>query len=224
MKKLPTYAIIFSSFVFKFLLLSILMIITNLPLIFSLNFVPTTEDNLMIVITLAVTIFPSLVAVNYALWEPLEKGEEIKLWKRFWKSYKLNWKKSYLYSSFFIGLFLLLVFDFQYVAFYYELQFLKYVVFVAIISLVMVFFMAGSLFSKYNLSFKELLKNSVYLTLSKFNLSVLGIFIVISLFVVTTSTHWGILQIFFWGLASFILSMVGKWKIQKFLLVSETEK
>lgn len=223
-QKLPMWAIKLSSKVYQVILADVLFVITNLPLVFSLFFIPITGQTALSFVALSVTVFPSLVAMNYAFWLPIEPLSEWNIWRRFWRSYRLNWKLSWVTSLIVTVVFLVLTFDFQYLSANNYSMILRIVLLLGMLFIFTVVLNMATVASRYELPIKHTARNALFLVMKYLPRQISMSLVVIVGLALTKFSNWAILVLLIWGLLSIFVTGSTKQILSKSALAAEQEE
>ena len=170
-----------------------LLLMTNLPLAFSLAFIPIQRNNVLILIGLSVTLGPSLTALNYAYFH----GDA--LVRHFFKGYRDNWRQAWAVSSGLTGLLLLFTYDSLFVLAHPQFQFFLIPLVFVLAFLVLLGFYTALLLARYTGSIRIQVRNAAILT-GRHGFRNIGLlFFASSVFLVTKATNMPLLQLLLAG-------------------------
>lgn len=170
-----------------------LLLMTNLPLAFSLAFIPIQRNNVLILIGLSVTLGPSLTALNYTYFH----GDA--LVRHFFKGYRDNWRQAWAVSSGLTGLLLLFTYDSLFVLANPQFQFFLIPLVFVLAFLVLLGFYTALLLARYTGSIRIQVRNAAILT-GRHGFRNIGLlFFASSVFLVTKATNMPLLQLLLAG-------------------------
>lgn len=202
----------FFNVIYKIIIVQILLTVFNLPLAFSNLFIAISKESILVYVLCTITLLPSLVAIFTALRQIQGKNFEAKYFiTKFWQTYTQNFKQNVLFALIFTALFELMAFDYFYVQQLFPMRFLFILLALAIFVLLMLYLATSIVLSYFQLSFKDVIKDAVYLSLTRFLNVASSVFLAGGLFILTKTTNWGILQLTLGGItAVYLFFVLGK--------------
>lgn len=202
----------FFNVIYKIIIVQILLTVFNLPLAFSNLFIAISKESILVYVLCTITLLPSLVAIFTALRQIQGKNFEAKYFiTKFWQTYTQNFKQNVLFALIFTALFELMAFDYFYIQQVFPLRLLFVLLAMAIFALLMLYLATSIVLSYFRLNVKDVLKDAVYLSLTRFLNVASSVFLVGGLFILTKTTNWSILQLTFGGvIAVYLFFVLGK--------------
>lgn len=213
----PLYKI--TIFIGTLFLVNTLIILTNLPFIFSLIFIPKEPENIIPIILSAVLMGPAVAGGYSVIWRYMNTGE-YEVWQRFWHSYRRNFWQAISISTVLCLSASLLVYNMQIMMVFKQMTFLFYPTIGLLLLLPTLFFLAILLISRFDVSNRSITTNTLFFIIQNPIISLKNGFTLLLFFIFVYLTGWEILYTLLFSLPIYLILL----NVRLVLKSIETEK
>lgn len=213
----PLYKV--TIFIGTLFLVNCLIILTNIPFVFSLLFIPKVGGNLIPVILSAILMGPAVAGAYSVIWRYINTGEYY-IWQRFWQGYRSSFWQSISISTILCLVASLLVYNLQTMLALKQMTLFFFPTIALLLLLPALFFLSVLLISRFDVSSRSIVTNTLFFIIQNPLVSLKNgiIFILFFLFVYLTS--WKLLYTLLFSLPIYLMLL----NVKLVLRSIETEK
>lgn len=191
-------------FIGTLFLVNLLIFMTNLPLLFSLLFIPKVGENLIPVVLSGALLGPAVAGGISVIWRYMNTGE-YNVWQRFWQGYKRNFWQSLLISSALCLFAAILIYNLRMMFVFQSMVGLFYPTFIFLMFLPTFFFQAILLSSRFEMTNRHILLNTLFFMLQNRQSTLKNFVTIILFFVCAYLTNWKILFLLLFSLPIYLV-------------------
>ncbi len=191
-------------FIGTLFLVNLLIFITNLPLLFSLLFIPKVGENIIPVVLSGALLGPAIAGGISVIWRYMNTGE-YNVWQRFWQGYKRNFWQSLLISGAICLFAAILIYNLRMILAFQSMVGLFYPTLIFLMLLPTFFFQAILLSSRFEMTNRHILLNTLFFMLQNRKSTLKNFLTIILFFACAYLTGWKILFLLLFSLPIYLV-------------------
>lgn len=193
-------------FIGTLFLVNLLIFMTNLPLLFSLLFIPKVGENLIPIVLSGALLGPSIAGGISVIWRYMNTGE-YSVWQRFWLGYKRNFWQSLVISSALCVFSAILIYNLRMILIFQSMVSLFYPILIFLMFLPTLFFQAILLSSRFEMTNRYILLNTLFFLLQNYKSTLKNCVTIILFFGCVYLTSWKVLLLLLFSLPIYLVLM-----------------
>ncbi|MHC5269863.1 DUF624 domain-containing protein [Enterococcus sp. LJL98] len=206
-------------FVGTLFLVNCLILLTNVPFVFSLIFIPKASQNLIPIVLSACFMGPSVAAGYSVIWRYMNTGE-YEVWQRFWQSYRYNFRQGMGISVILCLIASLLLYNIQTIFVLKQMTLFFYPTLILLFLLPFLFFLAILLISRFDVSNRNVLTNTLFFMIQNPLISLKNGLTLLLFFLLVYLTGWKLFYTLLFSLPIYLILL----NVRLVLRSIETEK